>query len=136
MRAFAEPGSRLPLYCTSLGKAFLAAMGEAEAKTILRDQDMEAKTNKTLTDFPRLWQDIRQTLPRGYAVQDEEYMIGLRGAAACIYNEDGMPAAALSVTGPSVRIPSDRLDQLGDLVAKVCAQITHEYGGKLPALAA
>ena len=86
MRSLALP---LPLYCTSLGKAFLAAKGEAEAKTLLRQETFEAQTNKTLTDFKSLWGNISATFAMGYAVQDEEYMIGLRGAAACIYDEDG-----------------------------------------------
>ena len=136
MRAFAEPGTSLPLYCTSLGKALLAAQGQAAAKTLLGDAAFTALTSKTLPDFPALWANISATYAHGYAVQDEEYREGLRGAAACIFDEHGAPAAALSVTGPSVRIPSDRLDQLGVLVARVCQGITQEYGGKRPAIAA
>ena len=136
MRAFAEPGTSLPLYCSSLGKAFLGAYGKAEDKTLLKNETFEALPSKTLGSFDALWTNIAQTALKGYAGQDEEFREGLRGAAACIYDERGTPAAALSVTGPSVRIPTERLDQLGVLVAQVCREITQEYGGKIPAMAA
>ena len=136
MRAFSEPGTSLPLYCSSLGKAFLGAYGRVAAKAMLADSHLAALTSKTLTDFDSLWRDVSRAAARGYGVQDEEYRVGLRGAAACIFDENGTPAAALSVTGPSVRIPTERLDQLGILVAQICQQITQEYGGKIPAMAA
>ena len=136
MRAFAEPGASLPLHCTSMGKALLAAHGKGAAHDLLVAQSITAQTAKTILKFDPLWSDIEATWARGYAVQDEEYLIGLRGAAACIYDENGKPAAALSVNGPSVRIPSDRLDQLGELVADVCQEITASYGGKIPEVVA
>jgi len=135
MRAFAEPGASLPLHCTSLGKALLSVVERGEAEALVGSH-MPAQTAKTLVNFEALWQDVQAAKAHGYAVQDEEYLIGLRGAAACIFDEAGQPIAALSVTGPTVRIPSARLSQLGTLVAQVCAQITQQYGGKQPALAA
>lgn len=132
MRAFAEPGARLPLYCTSLGKALLAPLGKEAALDLVGDQ-FQAQTAKTLPDFKSLWAQISSG--ESYAIQDEEYLAGLRGAAACIYDEHGVAAAALSVTGPSVRIPAERLSQLGTLIASVCEEITQAYGGKQPATA-
>ena len=126
------PGAALPLYCTSLGKALLAAHGREAAQDLLAGETFPARTGKTLTSFGALWADVAQHGERGFAVQDEEYLLGLRGAGACIYDEQGQPAAALSVTGPTVRIPAERLEQLGTLVAQVCQQITDAYGGKQP----
>ena len=136
MRAFAEPGASLPLHCTSLGKALLTTFDLDRVRALV-GQSFSAHTAKTHLSFDTLWHDLNHSRTRGYAVQDEEYLVGLRGAAACVYDEAGAAIAALSVTGPTVRIPSDRLDQLGHLVAQVCAQITQQYGGKIPeALAA
>ena len=136
MRAFAEPGARLPLHCTSLGKAFLACLDQDAVEDIV-GTTFTAQTAKTHLNIGSLWDDLAQSKKRGFAVQDEEYLVGLRGAAACIYDEDGKAIAALSVTGPTVRIPTDRLDQLGRVVSGVCRNITQQYGGKIPsALAA
>lgn len=132
MRAFAQPGEFLPLYCTSLGKALLGAEGQDAARALLEQVDMAAQTARTLTDFTNLWSDIQATFAHGYAIQDEEFLLGLRGAAACVYDEAGKAVGAISVTGPSVRIPGQRLDQLGPLVAQVAAEVTEAYGGKVP----
>ena len=135
MRAFAETGASLPLHCTSLGKALLATRSHQEAFELVDDR-LTAQTAKTLVTFESLWSDLMVVRSRGYAVQDEEYLVGLRGAAACIFGENMEAVAALSVNGPTVRIPSERLSQLGMLVAEVCADITNLYGGKRPALVA
>ncbi len=136
MRAFAEPGASLPLHCTSLGKALLTTFDLDRVRALV-GQSFGAHTAKTHSSFDTLWRDLNHSRSRGYAVQDEEDLVGLRGAAACIFDEVGKAIAALSVTGPSVRIPSERLEQLGHLVGQVCTQITEQYGGKAPkALAA
>jgi len=109
---------------------------DEETARVLVGDSITAQTARTLTNFEAVWEQVVQSRARGYAVQDEEYLIGLRGAASCIYNEDGHVVAALAVTGPTVRIPSERLDQLGKLVSRVCTDITLNYGGQVPQQAA
>lgn len=130
MRAFSRPGSRAPLHCSGVGKALLAALPDAAPE--LRGRDLPRLTEHTLTDPAILLEELAAARARGYAVDDEEHAAGLRCVAAAIHDETGAPVAALSVSGPAVRIPRERLDELGRLVAAAAAAVTRDLGGRPP----
>jgi IclR family acetate operon transcriptional repressor len=129
MRALAPPGVRVPLHCSSLGKALLAALPEAEIGRILRQHGLPRLTPKTVTTVARLRADLAQARERGYALDDQEHSIGLRCVAAAVFDEHREQVGAVSLSGPAVRIPDERVAILGDLVRKTAASITAAYCG-------
>jgi len=68
----------------------------------------------------------------GYALDDEEQSIGMRCVASIIFDENGGPLAAISISGPTARITNARIPALGRLVQKTCIDITADFGGRLP----
>ena len=132
MRAFARPGARVPLHCSAVGKALLAAMPEEELNEALRRRSLSRLTPRTIVTPATLRADLIQARERGYAIDDEEHAIGLRCAAAALFNEHGESIGAISLSGPAARIPPDRIPLLGDLVKKTAAAVTTELGGRLP----
>ncbi|MCP3028580.1 IclR family transcriptional regulator [Halobacillus sp. A5] len=104
VRTSAQIGMRKPLYCTGLGKAFLAFLPEAVSDNILSSIDMEAITNNTITDPEVLKAQFPQFRAQGYAIDDEENENGLFCLAAPIYNAAGEMIAAVSVAGPKSRV--------------------------------
>jgi DNA-binding IclR family transcriptional regulator len=104
-------GALSPLYCTALGKAFLAFGPVTETGALT------AYTRKTITSVAQLDAEIAATRQRGYAVDDEEFAPGIRCVARPIIGRDGQMIAALGISGPSVRIDGARLAELGTLVA-------------------
>ena len=130
MRALATPGERVPLHCSGVGKALLAAMPENRRSGILQKHGMQRYTDMTITTPAALRDELARTAERGYAVDDEEHAIGLRCAASVIFDEAEEPIAAISMSGPKARIANDRIAVLGDLVRRVAAAITAEYGGR------
>jgi IclR family transcriptional regulator, acetate operon repressor len=66
----------------------------------------------------------------GYAVVDEDNTVGLRAIAAAVFNENGVPLAGLSISGPIARIGGARIGSLGDAVFAAAREITAELGGK------
>jgi IclR family acetate operon transcriptional repressor len=70
---------------------------------------------------------------RHIAIDDEENALGLRCVAAAIFDEHARPAAAVSLSGPSVRITPEVLPGLGEAVRRTAAQITSRLGGRFPA---
>ena len=132
MRALARPGARVPLYCSSVGKALLcAASGDDLAKAIER-QAMRRLTDKTIINRTALRHELALTRERGFAVDDEEHAFGLRCVAGLVFDEYGEPMAAISISGPTARISSDRVDHLGALVRRKADEVTAQFGGELP----
>jgi len=132
MRAFARPGGRVPLHCSSVGKALLSAMPDGKLAKILHRQGLSRVTIKTINTTAALRGDLARARERGYAVDDEEHAVGLRCIAAVIFNEAADPVAAVSLSGPMARIPDERIPLLGDLVRRKADAITAQLGGALP----
>ncbi len=130
MRALATPGARVPLHCSGVGKALLAAMPESQRSAILHKHGLPRVSARTLTTPAALREDLTRAAERGYAVDDEEHAVGLRCAAAVIRDEVGEAIAAVSLSGPAARISDDRVAVLGDLVRRTAETITAEYGGR------
>jgi len=128
MRALARPGGRAPLHCSGVGKALLAALSEAERAPLYARIDFTRFTDHTLTDPAALGAALRPVAAQGYAVDDEEFALGLRCVAAVIRDEYGEPVAAISCSGPTARVTVDRVAPLGRLVAAAAADIAAALG--------
>ena len=103
-------GSLAPLHCTALGKAFLA-FGGAQAV-----MPLTGYTPATMTSVEALELELERTRERGYAVDDEEFAIGIRCVGGPIMDRQDRMIAALSVSGPTVRIDDRRLHELGTII--------------------
>lgn len=132
MRAITGVGGRVSMHSSGAGKALLAAMEPAYRDRILNSLDLSRETQRTITDRARLKRELDETLRRGYAVDDEEHALGLRCIAAPVFDEFGWATAAVSISGPSARIPSERLAALGGMVAQATLEVTREFGGMAP----
>lgn len=108
-------GSLAPLHCTALGKAFLA-FGHAEPPS-----ELVAYTPHTLTTKQALAADVARIRRLGYAVDDEEFTPGIRCVARPVYDESGFMIAVVGLSGPSVRVNTARLAELGRIVLSLSA---------------
>jgi IclR family acetate operon transcriptional repressor len=126
---FSQPaGTRIPLPCTSSGKVLLAFAAEPGA--LLESLgELPRLTDRTVTSRRALMRDLREIRAQGFALNEGERHPGVSGAAAPVFGEVGEVVAALAVQGPEVRMPRDRLTELGELVARVAAEVA----GVLPA---
>ncbi len=132
MRAFARPGGRVPLHCSSVGKALLSAMPDARLAKVLHRHGLPRVTIKTLNTTVALRADLAASRDRGYAIDDEEHAVGLRCIAAVVFNENAEAVGAVSLSGPMARIPDERIALLGRLVRDKADAITAQLGGVLP----
>jgi len=104
IRTTAQPGSQKPLYCTGLGKAFLAFLPQQQRTTILDNLELRPITEHTITDKKRLEQQLTLFNELGYSIDDEENEDGLFCLAAPIYGSNHTIQAAVSVAGPKDRM--------------------------------
>jgi IclR family acetate operon transcriptional repressor len=131
MRAFARPGSRVPLHCSAVGKAILSAVSDKSLSKILHQHGMPRLTVKTITSPALLRADLERARAAGYAVDDEEHAVGLRCISAPIFDETGDVVAAISASGPMARIVDERVAQLGALVLETSRAISTDMGANL-----
>jgi IclR family acetate operon transcriptional repressor len=130
MRSFVRPGSRAPLHCSAVGKAILAAMHEVDRDRIVQRKLSSSEENHIFT--PKFMKGLKDAQISGYALTDEEQSVGMRCVASVIYDENGGPLAAISISGPTARITDERIPDLGHLVKKTCMDITENFGGRTP----
>ncbi|QLH81993.1 IclR family transcriptional regulator [Halosimplex pelagicum] len=103
-------GTREFFHSTALGKVMMAYMSEERIDEIIDRHGLPAKTEKTVSDRESLMQDLEEIRERGYAIDDEENVHGLRCVAAPVLQDDDILGAA-SVSGPSRRMEGERFDE-------------------------
>ncbi|WP_137391046.1 IclR family transcriptional regulator domain-containing protein [Rhodoligotrophos defluvii] len=104
-------GTRLPAWCTSMGRVLLSELPEAELRAFLRRADIIARTVKTITDREALAAEIVRVKEKGFAVVDEELEIGLRSIAVPIRNRSGAMVAAINVSTQPGRFSIDDMER-------------------------
>ncbi|MGQ0727559.1 IclR family transcriptional regulator domain-containing protein [Acidovorax sp.] len=122
-RSQAALGQRKPIHCTSQGKAILSALDEETRDALIRDLALKPLTQYTITDRRRLQAEIKVTAARGYAIDDEEIVIGVRCVGAPIVDASGRVRGAISVAGPAYRLTPDRLQLLGPELAESARRV-------------
>ena len=98
-------GAILPAYCTALGKTLLAFRPDADVAAWAGSQKFAALTPRTITSAKRLLRELRAIRERGYGLDEEEREKGVCCVAAPVRNHSGQVVAAISVAGPSQRMP-------------------------------
>lgn len=97
-------GSRKPLHCTALGKAFLTFSNYEKSKEIINQINLVPHTKSTITDKDMLIEELNKFRSLGYTVDDEELVEGMLCISVPIYDYKKDVVAALSVSGPKERI--------------------------------
>lgn len=121
-------GRRSPAHASSSGKCLLAFGDPRSVEAVLRGP-LEALTPRTITDPDRLRAVLDETRRRGYAQSVGELEEGLVTIAAPVLI-GGRAVAAVSVSGPSFRIPTRDLPRLGREVVDAAAAIAHRMSGR------
>jgi len=106
-----HPGSRLPAYCTSMGRVLLAAMPVEQARALIERSERTAYTGRTITAVDSLMQELQRVRAQGYALVDQEVSVGSRSIAVPVRNIPGRTVAAINVAVHTSRAPITRLKQ-------------------------
>ncbi len=128
LQLFTQPGARVPLYATGVGKLFLSQMQDSELDAYLQRSKPTPYTPHTLVKKANIVTDLQKIRSRGYSVDNQEMEEGVRCVAALIFDHQGKPAASLSITGAAMRITPDRIEQFGTLAKGCAAAISGQLG--------
>jgi DNA-binding IclR family transcriptional regulator len=128
LRTYSVIGVRAPLYCTSVGKAILAFLDDAEIQRIVRAKGLLRITDHTITSEERLFNEVRSIRQVGYALDNMEHEEHLRCIGAPIRNARGQVFASLSLSGPAERNTPERLAVMAPAVLRACSEISRRMG--------
>ena len=104
-------GSRLPAYCTSMGRILLAALDDDSLHDYLEHAELQAKTSRTLYTPEALWACLQQVREQGWCIVDQELEQGLRSIAVPVRDFSGHVLAAMNVSTHAGRVPVSELEK-------------------------
>jgi len=119
-------GRRLPHHCTAVGKVFLA-FGAAR----LPRGPLERLTQATITDPKRLQAQLAEVRERGWASTRGELEHGLIAVAVPVRGPADRPFAALAVSGPDIRLPEQRVEEIATLLVNETTALSARLGRRL-----
>jgi DNA-binding IclR family transcriptional regulator len=125
-------GAHLPLYCTAHGKALLADCDGAELKAIFGGTALQRYTPRTIVSTAQLAKACAQVKAEGYALDDQEYVEGVRCLAAPIRDRDGTVLASIGISAPISRFPRTRCAAVAQEVCNVAKDISAILNSEAP----
>lgn len=125
-------GKRMPLYCTGLGKVFLAFLPQDMARNILKKDGLKKYTPFTHESVENLLKELQEVKNNGFAVDNEEYIEGLLCIAAPVWGFNDEVVAALSVAMPKFVYWDNRekMEVIKRNLLEASISLSSELGGK------
>jgi IclR family KDG regulon transcriptional repressor len=130
VRMTSRIGTRVTLYSSSVGKAYLAALDEPQRNGLLHKIKMEKFTENTITDLDILRAEIAVAQQRGYAEDREENERQIFCVGCAILDRAGVPVGCISISIPLFRKPSDETAYIAPLLA-ACRAVSDKLSGPL-----
>jgi IclR family transcriptional regulator, acetate operon repressor len=118
-----QTGEFVPLHCTAHGKALLADYGMAELKALFGSGPLQGYTSTTIVSLKHLARECAAIQASGIAVDEEEYIRGVRCMAAPVRDRDGMVVASIGISAPLSRFPDGRTESAARQVRQVASEI-------------
>jgi len=128
LRLFTRPNARVPLYSTGVGKMFLSQMNESDLDKYLQRTRRIRHTPYTLITREEIREELALIRAQGFSVDNEEMEEGVRCVATLIFDHNGQPIAAVSISGAAIRITPKRVAPLGKLIKTCASAISGELG--------
>jgi DNA-binding IclR family transcriptional regulator len=128
LRKYSIIGRRAPLYCTALGKSMLTGRSGDMIRRLYQGRELQAYTQKTITNPEDLVAEIERTRRRGFSVDDEEYELGIRCIGAPILDYRDEVIGAVSTSGYTSVITRERVEEVGGYVVKAARDISQRMG--------
>ena len=127
-RMYTPVGRRAPAHATALGKAMLAFLPDADVAQILKQRGLVACTPKTITDPAALAEELQQTRARGYAIDEEGFIEGIRCVAVPVRGESGRVEGALSISGSVFQVRPEDVERLAGLLQDAAYELSGRLG--------
>ncbi|CAM3615847.1 IclR family transcriptional regulator [Polynucleobacter brandtiae] len=124
LRLHLPPGTVLPPHCSASGKLLLAFKSADERSRILENLPLEQFTHRTITDHHLLESELERIVSTGYAVDNEEYVLGVSCVAVPVRDSMGEVVAAIAVHAATARLPLNQAMEHIPKLKEAAAQIS------------
>lgn len=128
LRMHSKVGKRAPMHCTSVGKAILAHLPSSVVLDILDRKGLPMHTDKTITNKEDFLAELMTVRQKGFALDLEENEYGITCIAVPIFDHMGHVIAAISISGPTIRMTEERLNELQSRMQHIGNQISGRLG--------
>lgn len=112
-----------PMHCTGVGKAMLAYMPDEYVERIVAVKGLRRFTPNTITTLEELKAELAVTRERGYAVDRGEHDRHIGCVAVALVNDQGLPVAAVSVSGPVLRFGEEARPKYAEQVMQAVSNL-------------
>lgn len=128
-RMYTLIGRSNPPHATGIGKVLLAHMEEGKAASLLKEEELTAYTDKTITDPERLLAQLETVRKQGYAIEDEELALGRVCLACPVRGRTGGVIAGISLSGPVTEMKlASRQTELAQILIETTDRISMKMG--------
>jgi DNA-binding IclR family transcriptional regulator len=124
VRVMALVGDRWPLYSSAVGKVLLSAASDQELTAFVRQAAPKKLTPHTLTSLRQLRAEMTRIRKTGYALDNQEHVLGVRCGAAPIIDGNGAVVAAIGIAGPVFRIEGPRIKVVAQAIRETADAIS------------
>jgi len=128
LKITAPRGSSLPVMAGAIGKVFLASLADEKAAVIIKENGLPRYTEHTVTDPEAYLRQVRMTRERGFGDDDEEYIAGVRAAAAPVQGKRGVLYAVWAVGFKSL-LTDERMVGLTTAIREAAREISRRIEG-------
>lgn len=126
--SFAQVGYRSPAYCSSIGKCLLASLSGDALDEALYSYHFVQHTPNTITNLQEFKKVLRKVRTQGWAIDNEEYLLGNRCVGAPVYDYRGDAIACISVSGSKEQLSDERLPVIIDKVRQTAVLVSKRMG--------
>jgi DNA-binding IclR family transcriptional regulator len=126
-----QSGALAPLHCTAVGKSIMSNLDTIEIVKIVEEEGLKASTPNTITDLGKLLTALDEIRTQGYAIDNEEWEIGIRCVAVPVFSGDGKVFGAISVSGPAGRITPQITASLAEVITLGANKLSIKLGYNL-----
>jgi DNA-binding IclR family transcriptional regulator len=123
LRAFFPLGTVIPYHAAATGLAFLSALPDGEIENTL-EGSLAPRTPQTLTDRREVLERVREVRKHGFSLNSSGLFEGISSVGAPVVGPEGLPLGALSVSGPSSRMTTERCLEFAPLVVEAATEIS------------
>ena len=127
-RFASKVGARRPLHVTALGKAMAAFLPGDQQERILSNIKFEPATTKSLKNLAEFRHELEQVRKQGYAIDEQETVLGARCLGAPVFGAESTPVAAISISGPVTRISLDAIPVLAKALQSAARSVSAGMG--------
>jgi DNA-binding IclR family transcriptional regulator len=120
-------GHHFDLHCTAQGKALIAWLTDEEIGKLFLNLKLAKFNSKTITSLDKLKEHLADIRKKGYALNDEEHILGIRAIGAPVFSHVGNVVASVSVRGSTAEIPYEQVESLAREIIRTTHFISRDF---------